>query len=149
MPHIFWFYSITHAVSMTNAILGKFKDCLTSPFLLVHGFAMMSAHRYLYSLCAIFHHEKDGDQFCLKHQVHTTDGVIIGRSSTSNALLLYNLQNRQHYKPNSYCIGSFQLPGLVYPDLIQYGGLFCLLLPDDNLVLSMLTRPLICFLWVL
>jgi hypothetical protein len=37
MPCSFWFYAITHAVRIMNAIPGKFKHCLASPFLLVHG----------------------------------------------------------------------------------------------------------------
>ncbi len=37
MPRNFWFYAITHAAGMMNIILGKFKDPLASPFMLVHG----------------------------------------------------------------------------------------------------------------
>jgi hypothetical protein len=37
MPCNFWFYTITHAVWMMNAIPGKYNDCLASPILLVHG----------------------------------------------------------------------------------------------------------------
>jgi hypothetical protein len=38
MPQTFWFYAITHAAQMTNAILVKLHGRLTSPFLLlVHG----------------------------------------------------------------------------------------------------------------
>jgi hypothetical protein len=90
MPHSFWFYAITHAAHMMNAIPGKFKDCLTSPFLLVHGVGHdVQTWITLFSMC-FFHHEKDGDQSHLKHQAHTMDGVIIGRSPTPNALLVYN-----------------------------------------------------------
>jgi hypothetical protein len=117
---------------MMNTIPGKFKDCLASPFLLVHGVGNhVRTWKPLLSTC-YFHHEKDGDQSRLKHQAHTMDGVIIGRSPTSNALLIYNPQNFQYYKPDSYCIDSYQLPGLVYPDMKYDGGLFCLLLPDEN-----------------
>ena len=34
----------------------------------------------------------------LKHQAHMMDGIIIGRSPTSNALLLYNPHNKQYYE---------------------------------------------------
>jgi hypothetical protein len=37
MSRTFWFYAITHAARMMNAILGKLHGCLPSPFLLVHG----------------------------------------------------------------------------------------------------------------
>ncbi len=37
MPRTFWFYVITHAARMMNAILGKHLGYLASPFLLIHG----------------------------------------------------------------------------------------------------------------
>jgi hypothetical protein len=132
MPRSFWFYTITHAACMMNAIPGKFKDRLASPFLLVHWVGHdVRAWIPLFSMC-YFHHEKDGDQSHLKHQAHTMDGVIIGRSPTSNKLLINNPQNHQYYKPDSYCIYSYQLPGSVYLNMKYNGGLFCLLLCDDN-----------------
>jgi hypothetical protein len=131
-PHSFWFYAITHAARMMNANPGKFKDCLASPFLLVHGVGHDVCTWIPLFYLSYFCHKKDGDQSCLKHQVHTMDGVIIGRLPTSNMLLVYNPQNRQYYKPDSYRIDSYQLPGLVYPDMKYDGGLFCLLLSDDN-----------------
>ncbi len=79
-----------------------------------------------------FHHEKDGDQSHSKHQAHTMDSAIIVRLPTSNTLLVYNPRNHQYYKPDSYCINSYRLPGLVYPDMKYDVGLFCLLLHDDN-----------------
>jgi hypothetical protein len=117
MPCSFWLYTITHAARMMNTIPGKFKDCLASPFMLVHGVGH-GVHTWtpLFSLC-YFHHEKDGDDTHSKHMVHTMDGVIIGCSPTSNALLVYNPCNRQYYKPDSYQIDSYWLPGLVYPTL--------------------------------
>ena len=53
------------------------------------------------------------------------DGIIIVLSPTSNALLVYNPQNKQYYKPDSYRIDSYHLPGYVYRDLKYDGGLFC------------------------
>jgi hypothetical protein len=60
------------------------------------------------------------------------DGIIIGRSPTSNALLVYNPHNKQYYEPDSYRIDSYRLPGSVYPDLKYDGGLFCYLYCDEN-----------------
>jgi hypothetical protein len=38
MPHTYWFFAITHAAHMMNAIPGKYGNKgLASPFLLVHG----------------------------------------------------------------------------------------------------------------
>jgi hypothetical protein len=63
MPHTFWFYAITHATQMMNAIPGKLLHShLASPFLLVHGVGHNKrAWVPLFSLC-YFYHEKDGDQ---------------------------------------------------------------------------------------
>ncbi len=60
------------------------------------------------------------------------DGIIIGCSPTSNALLMYNPRSKQYYEPDSYRIDSYRLPGLVYADLKYDGGLFCLLYWDAN-----------------
>jgi hypothetical protein len=62
MPCTFWFYAITHAARMMNAIPGKLHGRLASPFLLVHGVSH-DEHIWvpLFSLC-YFHHEKDRDQ---------------------------------------------------------------------------------------
>jgi hypothetical protein len=60
------------------------------------------------------------------------DGVNVGRLPTSNALLVYNLQNHQFYEPDSYCINSNWLPGSVHLDVKYDVDLFCLLLHDDN-----------------
>ncbi len=85
----------------------------------------------LFSLC-YFHHSKDGDLSRSKHQAHTMDGIIVGRSPTSNALLVYNPRTKKYYKPGSYRIDSYRLPGSVYSDIKYDGGLFCSLHRDDN-----------------
>jgi hypothetical protein len=132
MPCNFWFYAITHAARMMNTIPSKFKGRLALPFMLVHGIGHdIRTWTPLFSLC-YFHHKKDGDNTCTKHMVHTMDGVIIGWSPTLNALTVYNPCNRQYYKPDSYRIDSYRLPGSVYPTLQYDGGLFCYLLCDDN-----------------
>jgi hypothetical protein len=60
------------------------------------------------------------------------DGVVIGRSPTSNALLVYNPRNKQHYEPDSYCFDPYRLPGLAYPSIKYNVGLFYSLLCKDN-----------------
>ena len=69
------------------------------------------------------------------------DGVIIGRSPTSNALLVYNPRNKQYYEPDSYRIDSYRLPSSVYRDLKYNGGLFCSLYRDDNPPIEELYPP--------
>jgi hypothetical protein len=56
------------------------------------------------------------------------DGIVIGRSPTSNALLVYNT----HYDPDSYCIDPNRLPTLVYPNIKYNGSLFCYFICDEN-----------------
>ncbi len=60
------------------------------------------------------------------------DGIVIGRSPTSNALLVYNPQNKQYYEPDSYRLDSYRLPTSVYPDIKYNGSLFCSLVCDNN-----------------
>jgi hypothetical protein len=132
MPRSFWFYAIVHSTRMMNAIPGKFGGKLASPFLLVHG----SGHDQrtwfpLFSVC-YFHHERDGDIYRSHCQSHTLDGIAIGRSPTSNALLVYNPRTKRYYEPDSYRLDPYQLPSLVYPSLKYDGGLFCSLLRDKN-----------------
>ena len=60
------------------------------------------------------------------------DGIAIGCSPTSNALLVYNLRTKRYYEPDSYRLDPYRLPSLVYPSLKYDGGLFCSLLWDEN-----------------
>jgi hypothetical protein len=117
MPRTYWLYAITHAARMMNAIPGKHSGYLASPFLLVHGVGH-DEHTWipLTSLC-YFHHIRNGDQTHSKHQAHTMDGIVIGRSPTSNAFLVYNSWNKQYHEPYSYHLDSYRLPTSVYPDV--------------------------------
>jgi hypothetical protein len=101
---------------------------LASPFLLVHGVGHNKRTWVPIFPLAFFHHEKDGDVQRSKHQVHTMDGIVIGRSPTSNALLVYNPRNKQYYKPDSYRLDPYRLPGSAYPSIKYDGGLFVNLL---------------------
>jgi hypothetical protein len=115
-----------------NAIPGKYKDCLASLFLLVHGVGHNECTWIpLFSLCYL-HHEKNGTNTHSKHMENTMDGVVIGRSPTSNVLMVYNPRNCQYYKPDSYRPHSCWLLESVYPTLKYDSGLFCLLLHDNN-----------------
>jgi hypothetical protein len=90
MPRTYWFFAITHAAWMMNAIPGKFRDHLALPFLLIHGIGHDEwTWIPLFSLC-YFHHEKDSNDTQTKHMAHTMDGIIIGHSPTSHALMVFN-----------------------------------------------------------
>ncbi len=90
MPQTFWYYAIKHAAWMMNMIPGKYPGKLASPFMLVHG-ACPDPRTWLplFSLF-YFHHKKDSNASHSKLQAHTMDGIIIGRSPTSNTILVYN-----------------------------------------------------------
>jgi hypothetical protein len=132
MPRTFWLYAVVHAARMMNAIPGKHSGRLVSPFLLVHS-VEHDEHTWIpiFSL-AFFHHEKDGDEQRSHHQAHTMDGIVVGRSPTSNALLVYNPRNEKYYKPDSYPLDPYRPPSSVCPSIKYDGGLFVSLLRDDN-----------------
>jgi hypothetical protein len=132
MPRTFWFYAISHAARMMNAVPGMHLGYLAFPFLFVHGVRHDEQTWIpLFSLC-YFHHVHDGNQKRSKHQAHTMDGIVIGRSPTSNALFLYIPWNKQYFEPDSYHLDSYRLPTLVYPDIKYNGGLFYSLVHDNN-----------------
>ena len=60
------------------------------------------------------------------------DGIAIGRSPTSNALLVYDPWMKRYYEPDSYRLDPYRLPSLVYLSLKYDGGLFFSLLQDEN-----------------
>jgi hypothetical protein len=131
-PCTFWFYAITHAARMMNAILGKHSGKLASPILLVHGIGHDKRTWVPIFSLAFFHYEKDGNIQRSKHKAHTMDGIVIGRSPTSKVLLVYNPRNKQYYVQDSYHLDPYHLPGLAYPSIKYDGGLFVNLLRDDN-----------------
>jgi hypothetical protein len=136
MPHLFWYFAIKHSACMMNMIPGKYCGKLASTFMLVHGVHPdQRTWLPLFSLC-YFHHEKDSNTSRSKNQAHTLDGIVIGRSPTSNGILLYNPCNQHYYKPNSYKLDPYFLPSSVYPTIIYNGGLFVSLHWDDIPVIS-------------
>ncbi len=111
-----------------NAIPCKVHGLLASPFLLVHDMGHDKRTWIpLFFLC-FFHHDKVGPIKRSKNQAHTMDGIVVGCSPTSNALLVYNPQNKKFYEPDSYRIDSYHLLTLVFPNVKYNGGLFCSLL---------------------
>ncbi|KAL7525339.1 hypothetical protein ACHAWF_001311, partial [Thalassiosira exigua] len=132
MPRRYWYFAIKHAARMMNMIPGKYRDKLASPFMLVHGVRPdQRAWTPIFSIC-YFHHERDGDVRRSHTQAHTMDGIVVGRSPMSNALLVYNPRTCRYYEPDSYRIDPYRLPSSMYPDVKYDGGLFSALLRDDN-----------------
>ncbi len=136
MPKMFWYYVIKHSAQMMNMIPGKYQGKLASPFMLVHGVRPdQRTWLPLFSLCC-FHHEKDSNSSRSKSQAHTIDGILLGCSPTSKAILVYNPRNQQYYKPDSYHLNPYQLPSSVYPTIKYNGGLFVSLHWDNTVVIS-------------
>jgi hypothetical protein len=115
-----------------NAIPGKLGGKLASPFLLAHGVGHDKRTWFSLFLVCYFHHERDGDVPRSHCQSHTIDCISVGRSPTSNVMLVYSPRTKRYYKPDSYRLDPYQLPLLVYPTLRYDGGLFCSLLQDEN-----------------
>ena len=136
MPRTFWYYAIKHSARMMNMIPGKYGSKLASPFMLTHG-TRPDPRTWLplFSVC-YFHHEKDSDASRSKSQAHTMDGILVGRSPTSNAILVYNPRNQRYYEPDSYKLDPYRVPSSVYPTIKYDGGLFVSLHRDDNPVIS-------------
>ncbi len=140
MPRTFWYYAIKHAACMMtcmmNMIPGKYCKKLASPFMLVHR-ARPDPRTWLplFLLC-YFHHKKDSEASRSKSQAHTMDGIVLGRSPTSNAILVYNPRNQCFYKPDSYRLDPFCLPSSVYPSIRYDGGLFVSLHRNDVPIIS-------------
>jgi len=117
---------------MMNAIPGKLHCKLASPFPLVHGVEHDERTWFLLFLVCYFYHNRDGDVAQSHSQAHTMDGIAVGRSPTSNALLVYNPRTKKYYEPDFYRLDPYQLPSSVYPSLTYDGGLFCSLYRDAN-----------------
>ncbi len=132
MPWSFWFYAVSHSTRMMNAIPGKFVGKLASPLLLVHSVGHDKRTWFPLFLVCYFHCEREGDISWSHCQAHTIDGIAIGRSPTSNAMLVYSPCTKKYYKPDSYRLDLYRLPSLVYPDLRYNGGLFCSLVRDSS-----------------
>ena len=124
MPHTFWYYVIKHSARMMNMIPGKYGPKLASPFMLTHG-TRPDPRTWLplFWIC-YFHHEKDSDASRSKSQAHTTDSIVIGRSPTLNAILVYNPCNQRYYKPDSYKLDPYRVPSSVYLTIQYDGGIF-------------------------
>jgi hypothetical protein len=124
MPRTFWYYPIKCSARMMNMIPGKYGSKLASPFMLAHG-TRPDPRTWLplFSVC-YFHHEKDSNALRSKLQAHTMDGIVLGRSLTSNAIPVYNPRNQRYYKPDSYKIDPYCLPSLVYPTIRYERGLY-------------------------
>jgi hypothetical protein len=132
MPRTFRYFAVKHLARMMNMIPGKYRNKLAAPFMLVHGKCPDTRTWLPLFLLCYFHHDKDSDASCSKHQAHTMDGIVVGRSSTSNAILVYNPRNQHYYEPDSYRFNPYHLPSSVYPNIIYDGGLFVSLHRDDS-----------------
>jgi hypothetical protein len=124
MPHTFWYFAVKHSARMMNMIPSKYKGKLASPFMLVHGVCPDPRTWFPFFLLCYFHHEKESNASHSKNQAHTLDGIVIGRSSTPNTILVYDPRNQRYYKPDSYTLNQYHLPSSVYHSIVYNGALF-------------------------
>ncbi len=131
MPQSFWYLAIKHATKRMNIIPKKYIGKLASPFMLVHGVHPdQCSWLPIFSLC-YYHHKKNSNALRSKNQTHTLDGIIIRRSATSTATLVYSSRNQKYYGPDSYRIDPYcLLPSSVYPTIKYNGRLFASLHRD-------------------
>ena len=133
MPRAFWLSAIQHAARMMNCIPGKVRDELTTPFELIHHSPPDSRLWFPLFSVGYFHHNRDGSVARSGFQAQTLEGIAIGRSDTSNAMIFYNPRTRQYYELDTYKLDPLRLPSTVWPQYIQYdGGIFADLYRDAN-----------------
>ena len=133
MSRAFWYHSIAHAARMMNMLPGTIHGSIVSPFMLVHGVAPdVRTWVPLFSIC-YFRQGKDSKVKRSKNQANSLDGIVLGRSPTSNALLVYNPRNKSYYEPVDYTIDPHRIPGAMYSEIKYDGGLFCSLKRDVTL----------------
>ncbi len=133
MPRAFWFPAIQHAARMMNCIPGKVNDALTTPFELIHHSPPDSRVCFPIFSVGYFHHNGDGTVVRSGFQAQTLEGIAIGRSETSNAMIFYNPITKQYYEPDSYRLDPSRLPSTVWPTtIIHDGGIFADLYRDNH-----------------
>jgi hypothetical protein len=102
MPRSFWFYAIRHAAQMMNYAPGRLKNCLTTPFELVHN--KKPDGRIFFDLFSTgyFNKQRDGPTLRTTTQAHTLQGIAVGRCPKSNGLEFYNPSTRSIYTTADY-----------------------------------------------
>jgi hypothetical protein len=121
---------------MMNMIPGKYRGKLASPFMLADGVRLDQRSWIPLSSLCYFHHKKVSNALRSKNQAHTLDGIVIGKSLTSNAILVYKPCNQCYYKLDSYRLDPYWLPSSVNPMIIHDGGLFVSLHQDGTAPIS-------------
>jgi len=133
MPRAYWLSAIQHSARMMNCIPGKINDELTTPFELIHHSPPDSRLWFPLFSVGYFHHTRDGSVERSSFQAQTMEGIAIGRSESSNAMVFFNPRTRQYYEPDTYKLDPSRLPSSVWPQEIRYdGGIFADLYRDDN-----------------
>jgi hypothetical protein len=133
MPRAFWLSTVQHSTHMMNCILGTIQSALTSPFELDHHTPPDSRLWFPLFSVGYFHHQRDGSVARSGFQAQTLEGIAVGQSSTSNAMIFYNPRTSAYYKPDSYKLDPSRLPSTVWPSDITYdGGMFADLYRDTH-----------------
>ncbi len=101
MPCSYWFYGITQAAWLMNTIPGKYKDHLALPFLLFHGVGHGERMWILLFHCATSIMKRTVMRPSPNKWPTLWTALSLGRSPTSNALMVFNLWNGHYYEPDS------------------------------------------------
>ena len=86
---------------MTNQILAKVDGKLTTPFELVHRVVPNTRTWFSLFSVAYFYKDSDKDKDCITFQSKAMIGIVVGRSTRTNALSVYNPITKQYYKPDT------------------------------------------------
>ena len=95
---------------MTNQILAKVNRKFTTPFELVHHVAPDTRIWLPLFSIAYFYKDSDSDKNRTTFQYKSMIGIVIGRSTKTNALSVYNPITKQYYDPDTYKFDPSRLP---------------------------------------
>ena len=125
MPPDFWFHVIHHACRMTNQIPAKVNGELTTPFELVHRSAPDSRTWFPLFSVVFFYKDTNKQKDRSSFQSRGMIGIAVGRSTTTNALTVYNPITKKYYEPETYKLDPSRSPCSEFPLQIHYhGGLY-------------------------
>ena len=86
----YWFWSICHAVKITNHATGHLGKKLTSPYELLHGYKTNPMIWFEILSTSYFHHQTNGTVKCSTSQALTMASTTVGCNPRSNNITLYN-----------------------------------------------------------
>ena len=133
MSKDYWFFAIQHAARMINQLPGNADGKFTTPFELVHRAPPDARTWFPIFSIVYFYKQSDADQDRANFESKAMQGIAVGRSRSTNALLVYNPSTRKYYEPDSYKFDPSCLPSTEFPGKIRYdGGIYADLYRDTQ-----------------